>query len=42
MSDRSVKITFAGMRASGVRGLLVYCSGYRCSTLDCDQRRSVA
>ena len=31
MSDRSVKITFAGVRASGVRGLLVYCSDYRCS-----------
>jgi hypothetical protein len=25
------KITFAEMRASGVRGLLVYCSDYRCS-----------
>jgi hypothetical protein len=25
------KITFAEMRSSGVRGLLVYCSDYRCS-----------
>ena len=25
------KITFAEMRASGVRGLLIYCSDYRCS-----------
>ena len=31
MSDRPVKITFAELRASGVRGLLVYCSDYRCS-----------
>ena len=31
MSDRSVKITFAGMRASGVRGLLVHCSNDLCS-----------
>ena len=29
MSDRSEKITFAEMRASGVRGLLIYCSDYR-------------
>jgi len=28
MADRSEKITFAEMRASGVRGLLVYCSDY--------------
>jgi hypothetical protein len=28
---RSEKITFAEMRAAGVRGLLVYCSDYRCS-----------
>ena len=27
----SQKITFAEMRASGVRGLLVYCSDYLCS-----------
>jgi len=26
MSNRPQKITFAEMRASGVRGLLVYCS----------------
>jgi hypothetical protein len=25
------KIMFADMRASGVRGLLIYCSDYRCS-----------
>jgi len=25
------KITFADMRAQGVRGLLVYCADYRCS-----------
>ena len=25
------KITFAEMRAAGVRGLLVYCADYRCS-----------
>jgi hypothetical protein len=25
------KITFAEMRASGVRGVLVYCADYRCS-----------
>ena len=31
MSDRPVKITFAQMRNSGVRGILVYCSDYRCS-----------
>ena len=28
---RPTKITFADMRAAGVRGLLVYCSDYRCS-----------
>ena len=28
---RSRKITFGQMRASGVRGLLIYCSDYRCS-----------
>jgi hypothetical protein len=27
---REQKITFAEMRASGVRGLLIYCSDYRC------------
>ena len=31
MFDRSLKITFAEMRASGVRGLLVYFSNYLCS-----------
>jgi len=31
MVDRPVKITFAEMRNSGVRGILVYCSDYRCS-----------
>jgi hypothetical protein len=25
------KITFAEMRASGVRDLIIYCSDYRCS-----------
>jgi hypothetical protein len=28
---RRQKITFAEMRASGVRGLLIYCSDFRCS-----------
>jgi hypothetical protein len=31
MSARPQKITFAEMRASGVRGVLIYCSDYRCS-----------
>jgi len=31
MSDRPLKITFAELRASGVRGLLIYCCNYRCS-----------
>ena len=31
MSVGPQKITFAEMRASGVRGVLVYCSDYRCS-----------
>ena len=26
-----MKITFADMRAAGVRGILVYCCDYRCS-----------
>ena len=30
-TDRPVKITFAQMRESGVRGLLVYCQDHRCS-----------
>jgi hypothetical protein len=29
--DRPQKITFAEMRASGVRGILIYCADYRCS-----------
>lgn len=29
--ERSQKITFAEMRSSGVRGLLVYCADYNCS-----------
>jgi hypothetical protein len=28
---RYAKITFADMRGSGVRGLLIYCSDYHCS-----------
>jgi hypothetical protein len=31
MADRPVKVTFAEMRGSGVRGILVYCTDYRCS-----------
>ncbi len=31
MADRPVKTTFAAMRNSGVRGILVYCSDYKCS-----------
>ena len=31
MPDRPVKITFAQMRNSGVRGILVYCCDYRCT-----------
>jgi hypothetical protein len=31
MPARPQKITFAEMRASGVRGLLIYCSDYHCS-----------
>ena len=29
--NRPQKISFADMRASGIRGLLIYCSDYRCS-----------
>jgi hypothetical protein len=29
--NRPQKISFAEMRASGVRGLLIYCSDYQCS-----------
>jgi hypothetical protein len=35
------KITFAEMRSTGVRGILVYCSDYHCSNwtrLDADHR----
>jgi hypothetical protein len=31
MSEARQKITFGEMRAGGVRGLLVYCSDFRCS-----------
>jgi hypothetical protein len=31
MPDRPVNITFAQMRNSGVRGIIVYCCDYRCS-----------
>jgi hypothetical protein len=31
MSARQEKITFAEMRAAGVRVILVYCSDYKCS-----------
>jgi hypothetical protein len=31
MPARQQKITFAEMRAAGVRGLLIYCSDFRCS-----------
>jgi hypothetical protein len=31
MVRRPQKITFGEMRASGTRGLLVYCSDYKCS-----------
>jgi predicted RNA-binding Zn-ribbon protein involved in translation (DUF1610 family) len=31
MTARPEKITFAQMRNSGVRGILVYCSDYACS-----------
>ena len=33
MSTLPQKITFAQMRSSGVRGLLVYCRNYKCSHL---------
>jgi hypothetical protein len=29
--NRPTKITFAEMRSSGVRGLLVHCADYKCS-----------
>ena len=28
---RPTKITFAEMRTAGVRGVLIYCSDYKCS-----------
>jgi hypothetical protein len=31
MNDRPQKITLGEMRASGVRGLLIYCADYKCS-----------
>jgi hypothetical protein len=31
MPTRQQKITFGEMRASGVRGVLIYCSDYKCS-----------
>ena len=40
MADRSQKITFAEMRESGIHGILIYCSDYRCShlvTMSADQ-----
>jgi hypothetical protein len=33
MPDRPQKITFADMRDMSVRGLLIYCSDYKCSHL---------
>ena len=30
MPDRPQKISFAQMRNNGVRGLLIYCSDYKC------------
>ena len=30
-ATRPEKITFGEMRAAGVRGLLIYCSDYKCS-----------
>jgi hypothetical protein len=31
MTERPQKITFGEMRESGVRGVLIYCSDYKCS-----------
>jgi hypothetical protein len=36
------KITFAEMRAAGVRGVLVFCSDYRCNHSTCLAGRSMA
>ena len=33
MPDRAQKISFAQMRNSGVRGVLIYCSDYKCNHL---------
>jgi hypothetical protein len=33
MPNRPQKITFAEMRDRGARGLLIYCSDYKCSHL---------
>jgi hypothetical protein len=33
MPDRPTKITFADMRDMGVRGLVIYCSDYKCAIL---------
>ena len=36
---RPTKITFADMRDMGVRGLLIYCSDYKCShSINADSR----
>jgi hypothetical protein len=40
---RPQKITFGEMRGAGVRGILIYCSDYRCShstAISGDQARS--
>jgi hypothetical protein len=39
---RPTKVTFAEMRESGVRGILICCGDYRCRPLDGDQRRPLA
>jgi hypothetical protein len=36
------KITFGEMRAAGVRGLLIYCSDYKCSHSTNYERRQMA
>jgi hypothetical protein len=40
--ERPQKITFAEMRDMGVRGLLIYCSDYKCSHLIHHERRLMA
>jgi hypothetical protein len=32
MPERPQKITFGEMRSTGVRGILIYCSDYKCSS----------